>query len=419
MLFLIIVWTSLPVHAQFERFFYDRTMRLDYYHSGNSLEDRITFDELIEEPFWGGSHTRLADTFGYGKYYLEVYSQKNDSLIYSRGFSTLFGEWQTTEEARSTWRTFPESVVFPFPKDSVIIKIYSRNWEGVFEERFALVVDPQDPYIVRERRRVYPYFEVRRSGDPAQKVDIVILPEGYTEAEMGRFIEDCERFASDVLSFQPFRDEADKFNFWGILAPSRESGVDIPPDSIWRNTQLNASFYTFGSERYLMTKDFKSVRDLASNAPYDQVYILVNSDKYGGGGIYNHYNVSVMQNGQSGRIIIHEFGHGFASLADEYYSSSTGYDVYYNLEVEPFEANITTLVNFDTKWKALIEKGMPIPTPDKQKYQGKVGVFEGGGYVDKGIYRPMHDCLMKSFEGDVFCPVCQEAILEMIRFYAE
>ncbi|MEJ2593743.1 MAG: M64 family metallopeptidase [bacterium] len=405
--------------SQFEVYFHDKTMRLDYHHSGNFSEDRITFDRILEEPFWGGSHLNLVDTFGYGKYYLEVIAQVNDSLIYSHGYSTLLGEWQTTPEARQNWRTFRESVVFPYPKDSVKVKLYTRNFDGQFELRFEMVVDPADPYIVKERRLVYPYFEVLNQGDPSEKLDIVILPEGYTEGEMGKFIEDCDTFKNAILSFSPFKEQAGQINFWGILAPSAESGTDIPPDSIWEKTILNTSFYTFKSERYLMTRDFTSVRDLASNAPYDQIFILVNTDKYGGGGIYNYYNVSVMQNGQSGRIIIHEFGHGLASLADEYYTSSTGYDVYYNLEIEPYEANITTLVDFDSKWKAMIDKDTPIPTPDKEKYFNKVGVFEGGGYVEKGIYRPMHDCLMKSFAGDVFCPVCKSTLQQMIRFYSE
>lgn len=405
--------------SQYDASFLDKSMRLDYFRSGNHDEDRVTFDELIQEPFWGGSKTNLVDTFAYGNYFLEVFAYANDSLIYSRGYATLFGEWQTTEESKSVSRTFSESVSFPFPRDSVRVVLSTRNWNGVFEKRFEMVVDPNDPYIIRERRLSYPLFEVLRNGDPAKKVDIVILPEGYTEEEMGKFIGDCNLFRNAIFSFSPFRENTDKFNFWGVLAPSRESGTDIPLDTVWRNTQMNTSFYTFESERYLMTRDYKRVCDLAANAPHDQIFILVNTDKYGGGGIYNHYNVSVMQNGQSPRIIIHEFGHGFAALADEYYSSSTGYDVFYNLKIEPYEANITTLVDFDRKWKRLVDKNTPVPTPDSIKYYDKIGVFEGGGYVDKGIYRPMHDCLMKSFDGNVFCPVCAGVIEKMIHFYSD
>lgn len=410
---------SVGANAQFDRFFYNKTLRMDYYHSGNDKEDFYSFDALIEEPYWGGSQTKLVDTFGYGKYYLKIFSLRNDSLIYSRGYSTLFGEWQTTLEAKEIWRTFSETVVFPYPKDSVRVELYGRNWGGVFEKKFEYPVDPNNPYIRKEGSLKYPYFQAKNSGDPANKVDIVILPEGYSKEEMGKFISDCNRFADEVFKFSPYSENENKFNVWGILAPSVGSGPDIPLDTVWNNTIMNSSFYTFGSERYLMTTDNKSVRDLAANAPYDQIYILVNTDKYGGGAIFNHYNVSVMQNGKSAQIIIHEFGHGFAALADEYYNSETGYDEFYNLEIEPYEANLTTLINFDSKWKSMVAKKTPIPTPDKKKFRDKVGVFEGGGYVGKGVYRPMHDCLMKSFDDDIFCPVCSKAIQDMIDFYTE
>ena len=420
LLVIALMLTTSVSFAQFENYFQDKTLRLDYYHSGNAEEDHYTFDGLIEEPYWGGSKTKLVDYFQYGKYYLKVYSVKDDSLIYSRGFSTLFGEWQTTAESDRFPRTFSETVVFPYPNDSVRVELYTRNWDGVFEKKFEHIVDPNDRYIKKDRRFDYSSFKVKYNGDPANKVDIVILPEGYTQEEMGKFISDCNRFADEALKFTPFEENKDKFNIWGVLAPSVESGTDIPIDTVWKNTILNSSFYTFESERYLMTSDNKSVRDLAANAPYDQIYILVNTDKYGGGGIYNHYNVSVMQNGQSAQIIIHEFGHGFAGLADEYYNSSTGYDDdFYNLEIEPYEANITTLVEFDLKWKSMVDDKTPIPTPEKKKYLDKVGVFEGGGYMSKGVYRPMHDCLMKSFNDDVFCPVCDKAIQDMIDFYTE
>jgi hypothetical protein len=415
----ILIFISIGAYSQFDKFFMDKTLRLDYFHSGNNEEDFYTFDVLIEEPFWGGSKTQLIDNFEYGKYYLKVFSLQNDSLIYSRGYATLFGEWQTTLEAKEIWRTFSETVVFPYPKDSVRVELYSRNWDGQFEKKFEYLVNPNDPFIRKERQLKYPAFEAKKSGDPANKVDIVILPEGYSQEEMGKFIADCNRFAEEIFNFSPFTENEDKFNVWGVLAPSEMSGADIPLDTVWQNTILNSSFYTFGSERYLMTSDNKSVRDLAANAPYDQIYILVNTDKYGGGAIFNHYNVSVMENGKSAQIIIHEFGHGFAALGDEYYDSSTGYDEFYNLKVEPYEANLTTLVDFDSKWKEMVDKKTPIPTPDKKKFYDKVGVFEGGGYIAKGVYRPMHDCLMKSFNDDIFCPVCSQAIQEIIDFYAE
>lgn len=404
--------------AQFDSFFQDKTLRLDYYHSGNNSEEIFSFDELLMEPYWGGSKTNLMDTFNYGNYFMKVVNIKNDSLLYSRGFGSLFGEWQTTPEAKEIWRTLSESVTFPFPKIPVRVELYSRNWEGIFIKKFSYTVNPESYFIKQDQRKSFPSFEVYMSGKSENKVDIIILPEGYTSEEMGLFIEDCKKFADDFFKYAPYSENKDRFNIRAVMAPSPESGVDIPADTIWKSTIMNSGFYTFDSERYLMTFDNKSVRDLAANAPYDQIYILVNSTKYGGGAIYNYYNVCVNSNAQSAKILIHEFGHGFAGLADEYYNNSTSYGEFYNLTVEPWEPNITTLVDFENKWKQLVNKRTPIPTPQNEKYMDVIGVFEGGGYEPKGMYRPKQDCLMKTFAGDTFCPVCQEAIQKMIDFYS-
>jgi len=416
---IFILFLSLGSYAQFNKYFKDKALRLDYYHTGNDKEEVYSYDEMIIEPYWGGSKTNLIDTLEYGKYYFKVYDEKSNELIYSRGYSTLFGEWQTSDEARETWRTVSESVVFPFPRDFTRVEFYSRNRDGEFEKKFEYRINPFDYFIKRDKSLVYPSFDVIVNGDPANKVDIVILPEGYTAEEMGKFIDDCTKFKEGLFSFAPFTENKDKFNIRAILAPSEESGADIPANITWKNTILNTSFYTFNSERYLMTYDNKSVRSLAANVPYDQIYILVNTRKYGGGAIYNHYNLSVMKNGFSAKIVVHEFGHGFAGLGDEYYNSETGYNEFYNLEVEPWEPNLTTLVDFDSKWKHMLKKRTPIPTPNKEKYYKKIGVFEGGGYEAKGVYRPMIDCMMKTFDGNIFCPVCSKAIQDMIDFYAE
>ncbi len=417
---LFLVFVAVAAHAQFDKFFTDKTLRMDYYHSGNHETEFYSFDELIEEPYWGGSKVNLVDTFEYGNYYMKVINVQNDSLLYSRGYSSLFGEWQTTREAEETWRTLSEAVVFPYPKQEVRIELYGRNWDGIFEKKFEYTVDPSANYFIKQENRLnYPSFDVHISGDSHRKVDIVILPEGYTEEELGLFIEDCRKFSEDLFAFAPYTENKDKFNIRGILAPSRDSGVDIPADTVWRNTLMSSGYYTFDSERYLMTFDNKSVRDLAANAPYDQIYILVNSKKYGGGAIYNYYNVSVNSNVKSAQILTHEFGHGFAGLADEYYDSSTSYEDFYNLKTEPWEPNITTLVDFKSKWKDMLKKKTPVPTPDTLPYYDVLGVFEGGGYVAKGVYRPMHDCMMKTFQKTTFCPVCTQAIQKMIDFYSE
>lgn len=417
-LFLFLIIVSIPTHAQFSRFFKNKTLRMDYYHSGNYHNESYSFDELIEEPYWGGSKTNLIDTFNYGNYYVKVFNVNNDSLLYSRGYSTLFREWQTTKEAKKINRTFSETVVIPYPKEKVRIELYSRNKKGKMIKKFAYTVDTTNYFIKQDRRLVYPSFDVKVTGPSSKRVDVVILPEGYTAEQMGLFINDCNRFVKDFFKFAPYTSNKNKFNFRAILAPSADSGTDIPAQHIWKNTILNTSYYTFNSERYLMTLDDKSVRDLAANVPYDQIYILVNSKKYGGGAIYNYYNVAVNSNRDAAKIIIHEFGHGFAGLADEYYDNSTAYGTFYNLNIEPWEPNITTLKHFNKKWESMVKPGTPIPTPDIPKYKNKVGAFEGGGYEPKGMYRPMEDCLMKTFKGNKFCPVCRKSIQQMINFYS-
>jgi len=405
--------------AQFNKYFHNHTMRIDYVHAGDQGSEAYFFDETISEPFWGGSKMNLIDTLRYGMYFFEVVDPIEDKVIYSRGYSTLFGEWQTTAEAKQTTKSFSESVVFPFPKNDVRVDFYSRNDSGDFEKSFEYLVDADSYFIKTERRLEYPYFDVQVSGEASKKIDIVILPEGYTESEMGTFIKDCQDFANHLFSFDPYTENKNRFNIYGILAPSPETGSDIPADSIWQKTLLNTSFYTFDSERYCMTTDNKSVRDLAANAPYDQIYILVNHQKYGGGAIYNHYSVSVNSNRSAAKIFIHELGHGFAGLGDEYYNDEVSYSDFYPLDIEPWEPNLTTLVDFDLKWKHLLKKRIPIPTPMTEKYIDKLGVFEGGGYTAKGVYRPSYDCLMNTFKEDKFCGACKEAIQVMIDFYSE
>ena len=415
----LLALSTLSTNAQFNKFFQDKTLRIDYFHSGNDTSEFYSFDEVLIEPNWGGSKVNLIDTFFYGKYFYKVFDVATDSLIYSRGYSTLFGEWQTTSEAKKTWRTLSESVVMPYPKNDARIEFYSRDNNGEFIKSFEYYFTLNNYFIKPERRLKYPSFDVLINGDAAKKVDIVILPEGYTNNEMGLFIKDCKDFAQHLFTFSPYNNNKDKFNIRGVLAPSEESGNDIPADSVWKKTLLNTSFYTFNSERYCMTFDNKSVRDMAANAPYDQIYILVNNEKYGGGAIYNYYSVSVNSNIQAAKIFVHEFGHGFAGLADEYYNSSVAYNDFYPLDVEPWEPNITTLVDFDSKWKHLLKKKTPIPTPLEKKYIDKLGVFEGGGYSAKGVYRPSYDCLMNSFNDNKFCEACEEAIQKMIDFYCE
>lgn len=418
-LFLSFLFIIQGVWASFDQYFINATMRVDYIHAGNQNTEHYYVQQIKHEPYWGGSHKNLIDTFKYGKYFFEVYDKTTGALLYSRGYSSLFGEWQTTEESKQIDKAFYEGIVFPYPKKEVVLKWYSRDYQGQFQLKMKLDINPADYFINPTIEKPYPLYQALHSGHPSECVDIVILPDGYQADEMDLFKKDCDRFAKELFEYHPYSDYQNRFNIIGVLAPSLESGNDIPADSVWKNTQVSTRFYTFDSERYCMTEDFKSIRDLAANVAYDQIYILVNNEKYGGGAIYNFYNVSVNSNAQAGQIFIHELGHGFVGLGDEYYNSSTSYNEFYNLEVEPWEPNITTLVDFDSKWKHLLAKNTPIPTPDTEEYSEKLGVYEGGGYVAKGVYRPRRDCLMNSFQKEVFCAACEEAIIEMILFYSE
>jgi len=402
----------------FEEYFTNETLRLDFYHTGNNDNEIISFEKLVKEQFWAGSKKNLIDTFNYGNYMLKVYDEAENKLIYSRGFSTLFQEWQTTEEAKNLWRSFEGSVIIPFPKKNIKVEILRRNKKNIFEKKFEYVINPENYFIIKEKLKPYKNFKVHYSGEPTKKLDIVFIPEGYTESEMGKFKNDCKRFADYLFEYSPFSENKDKINIWGVEAPSAQSGTDIPGKEIWISTLLNSRFYTFDSERYLMTTDYFSVRDVAANAPYDQIFILVNTSKYGGGGIYNFYNITASDNERSKQIFIHEFGHGLAGLGDEYGDDNT-YQEFYPLDVEPWEPNLTTLINFESKWKDLIEPDVPIPTPNDKKYKNKIGVFEGGGYVSKGVYRPSINSIMNSFSSNEFNEVCKRVLQNIINFYSE
>lgn len=412
----LLLFSSMYLFGQFDQNFTNGTLRLDYYISGNKTQSSYTFNRFVYEPYWGGSKTRLIDGFDYGDYRFEVVDSASQTILYSRGFSSLFKEWQTTEESQAIDRTYTESVVFPFPKNTVEVIIYERLNRKSWSEKFSVYANPSSPYIERNPKP-YKFEALRQNGDPSVKVDLVFLPEGYTAKEMKKFKKDCEKFMNALLDCEPFNTCKDDFNFWMVLAPSLESGTDNPGKNKWVNTILNSTFYTFGIERYMTTIDFKSVRDVAGCAPYDQICILANTSKYGGSGVYNYYSLTAADNAASFYVFTHEFGHAFAGLGDEYYSSSVAYDEFYPLDVEPWEPNLTTLVDFDRKWKSMLDPGTPVPTMPDKNNPGKMGVFEGGGYVDKGVYRPRIDCSMKSTSYNNFCPVCKDAFVKMIGQY--
>jgi hypothetical protein len=403
----------------FDKYFIEKTMRVDFMLAGNKVSTQVFLEQIKQEPYWGGSQTNLVDKFNYGSFKYTVYDLKDNKIIFSRGFSSLYQEWQATDEAKKLKRGFYETIIFPFPKNKIRVEIQCRDRKNVFSKLIELTIDPKDYFINKDRPVQYSNYKLFDSGNPKNKVDIVFIPDGYTKEEMGKFRDDAVRFEQYLFNCTPFKENKDKFNIRAIESPSEESGIDIPADSVWKNTIVNSSFYTFNSERYLTTFDIRSIRDIAANVPYDQIFILVNTAKYGGGGVYNYYSESSSDNNFSEYVFCHEFGHAFAGLGDEYYDSEVSVVDYYDTAAEPWEPNLSTLVNFPSKWKNMVSKDTPVPTPNLDKYFNSVGAFEGGGYMNKKMYRPCVDCTMKSIKINGFCPVCKKAIVDMILFYSE
>lgn len=401
----------------FDKYFTDKVLRFDYMLAGNSTTTSVFPAGMKQEPYWAGSKTFLVNSLNLGNFKYELFDANDNTLIYSRGFCTLFQEWQTTAEAKETSRSFYEVATMPYPREKVRFVLSKRERNGLFSKLYETVIDPANYFIRKENPVNVKTIRIYGNGDPDVSVDLAFIAEGYKTDEMTKFRNDVKMMADDLFSESPFRDYKDKFNIWAVEAVSQDSGTDIPGENIYVNTALNSGFYTFDIDRYLTTQDIKAVNDFAAAVPHDNIIVLINSNMYGGGGVYNYYSGTTTGHPLSGKVFIHEFGHGFAGLADEYYSSAVAYDEFYPFNVEPWEPNITTLVNFESKWKKMIDKDVPSPTPDEAKYQNVTGLFEGGGYSAKGIYRPEMDCRMKSNGPKGYCSVCRKAIEETIETY--
>ena len=403
---------------EFDTFFVKKSLRIDFALTGNATTQQAAIQQLREEPVWGGPVKNLEDPFNYGGYYVNVYDAESGRKIYSRGFNTLFEEWRTTDQAKSETQAWNNSVSVPFPKKPVQIEICARDKADMnFHPLLKQLVDPKSIFIDRSPLKKNKVVEIQSNGDSSNKADLVFLAEGYTEDEMDKFEADAKRFTKTLFDTPPFGKYKADFNVWAVCVPSQESGMDVSGDGVWKNTALNSGYYTFGIDRYLTSQDLKPIRDAVWDVPCDAIFILVNSDTYGGGGMYNFYAMSTANNELTSVVFVHEFGHSFAGLADEYFQSEVAYNDFYNLKYEPWEPNITTLVDFDKKWKDLLPKNTPIPTPLDDKFKDKTGVFEGGGYLSKGIYRPMDNCMMRNYHP--FCPACQRGITQMINFLTD
>jgi len=362
---LILIAFSQSVHPQvFDTWFTDGVMRVDLVFTGTAEESDYAFSGIRREQYYSGSRITLIDPFDYGDHQFIVKDAATGKLIFRHTYCTLFREWQTTPEADTLERAFTHVVRFPWPRMTVILEIHDRDDTGDFRCSWSCMLDPSTPYADPGNSRPFETVDLEINGSPAKKVDLLFLAEGYRQEEMDKFIADARRSADFIFSEEPFRSNRKAFNTRAVKSISIDSGTDIPGNGIWKNTILNSRFHTFGMERYMTTLDYKSVCDMAS-------------------------------------------------LADEYYTSAVAYNDYFNLEAEPWNPNLTTLVDFSSKWKDMVQEGTPVPTPPREQYRETVGVYEGGGYVSKGVYRPMIDCRMHSNDAS-FCPVCSRAIEWMI-----
>ncbi|MDZ7288496.1 MAG: IgA Peptidase M64 [candidate division KSB1 bacterium] len=465
--FIVLVMVAQIASAQptdsFDSFFTDQILRIDYFHSGTATEEKIAIDQVYAGGEWAESRTRLIDDLNLGNYLLRVSDAATNRMIFSRGYATLFNEWQTTEEAkRGVFKTMHETVCMPLPKKPVIVEILRRDRQNYFSQQlFTTVIDPGSRFVSHEKRATpAEVFPLIKNGEPANKVDLALLAEGYTANQRQKFISDAQRMTDIFFEHTPFKENKPKFNVSAVFVASTEAGPDNPRGGEWRNTALGMSFNTFDTDRYMMSFENRAIQDAAANVPFDYIIILVNSTKYGGGGIFRFYACTTVDNERSEYVLVHEFGHAFTQLADEYFSSEVAYLDAYPSGVEPWEPNITRLLNPpEVKWRQFVEKDTPIPTPwdqagylkleeergkalqaakteaerqnvrqkyarlldeffAKQQYWNKVGAFEGAGYLAKGLYRPTLRSIMISGTRD-FGPVSTAAIQRMIDFHAK
>ncbi len=422
---------SLTASAQrFSDHFLDRTLRLDYNFAGDNRHQQISLDELSQSPGWYGRRGNLDSLLILGNGQLTVTDPQTQDVLYRYSFSTLFQEWQTSEEATRGWKSFENVFLMPFPKRPVDVTVTLSDTHNKETARLTHRVDPKD-ILIRHigEQGVLPWKYIHKGGESRDAIDVAILAEGYTEEDMDLFWKDCWMSVDAFLTHEPFRSLAAKFNFIAVFSPSQESGVSIPHRGIWKNTVLGSNYDTFYSERYLTTLKLKRVHDALAGIPYEHVIILANTDNYGGGGIYNSYMMSSAHHAKTRPVIVHEFGHSFGGLGDEYFYDDQ-YETMYPADTEPWEPNLTTLVNFGSKWQDMlggdvagardeVVNGVRISVPDGKDLYTKVGVYEGGGYQSKGVYRPTQECRMKINEAPVFCPVCDRAIRRIVDYYTK
>lgn len=391
----------------FNTYFTDRTLRIDYNFSGNAKEQHIAVDELKLSPRWYGKRKRLAELPMEGNGQITVKDHKTGDTIYRNSFSTLFQEWLSYPEAETTSKAFENVFLVPMPKDTVDITIDPRNNRREVVASLTHQVVPSD-ILIRHigERNVTPYETLLQAKDTTKCIHIAFLAEGYQQHEMPTFINDAKIAIEALFAHEPFKSMKERFNIVAVKSPSIDSGTSEPGNGIWKQTALSSHFDTFYSDRYLTTLNLKDLHDLLAGTPYEHIIVLVNTEKYGGGGILNSYNLSMTHHPKYRPVVVHEFGHSFAGLADEYAYETEDIPMYPH-DIEPWEKNITTKVDFHGKWEDMIGK------------DSKAGLYEGAGYSLKGVYRAYPDCRMRTNENPEFCDVCKRILQNVIDFYTK
>ena len=402
---LLSVFALCSYGQRFEDYFEDRTLRLDYIFAGDSSQQQIYVDELISLPRWYGKRQRLAEVPLRGNGQIIVRSQADGSVIYRHSFSCLFQEWLSTAESKHTKKSFENVFLVPFPKAPVDITVELRDYHDAIQATMTHHVDPND-ILIRQtgERLVTPYITLQQAADTTRCIHVAYVAEGYQQHEMGTFLEDCKIAMESLFSHEPFRQMQDRFNMIALMSPSEESGTSWPAKGIWKNTALSSNFDTFYSDRYLTTLHLKKLQDVLAGTPYEHIIILVNTDHYGGGGIYNSYNLTYAHGPHFRPVVVHEFGHSFGGLGDEYPYGDD--DPMYFADTEPWEPNLTTKCDFNGKWEDLVK-------------EEKAGLIEGGGYLSKGVWRGFENCRMRTNEEPEFCLVCRQALERLINFYTK
>ena len=383
----------------------DKTLRVDYIFSGTDKSVEISLDEMSCFDGWAGRRVNLDEVPVRGNGQISLTDVASGEVLYRQSFSTLFQEWQTTEEATRVRKSFENVFLLPMPDAQAKVRVELYDFWGNVSASLTHIVDPGDVLIRKMAPQVSRHQYLLKSGSPEDKIDVVIVAEGYTAEESEMFYNDARIAMDAILAHEPFGQYKDRFNFVAVALESNDSGVSVPGDGEWKDTALKAHFNTFYMDRYLTTLRLKNMHDRLCGIPYEHIVILANTDTYGGGGIYNSYTLTTAHHPAFKPVVVHEFGHSFAGLADEYYYDDQ-YVEYYYPDCEPWEQNITTLFDFESKWKDMLDAG-------------EAQLLEGAGYQSKGVYRGSEDCRMHTNKAEAFCPVCQRAIGRIIEFYTE